>query len=150
MTISIKSNPDGVSGAIQVNGVDKVTIGASGITAGSFAPNSIDAAAVALAFSGANQSLAASGYQKLPSGLIIQWGVTGGITSGSSVNVTFPIAFSTGPLVGVASVYVAGNVTMSGLFGTNVGSGSTATAMKIFAFTGNGTAQPAHWIAIGY
>ena len=34
MTISIKSNPDGVSGAIQVNGVDKVTIGSSGIQSG--------------------------------------------------------------------------------------------------------------------
>ena len=34
MTITIKSNPDGVSGAIQVNGVDKVTIGASGIQSG--------------------------------------------------------------------------------------------------------------------
>ena len=74
MTITLKSNPDGISGAIQVNGVDKVTIGANGISAGSFAPNSIDAAAAALAFSGTNQSLATSGYQKLPSGLIIQWG----------------------------------------------------------------------------
>ena len=34
MTITIKSNPDGASGAIQVNGVDKVTIGASGIQSG--------------------------------------------------------------------------------------------------------------------
>lgn len=34
MTITLKSNPDGVSGAIQVNGVDKVTIGASGIQSG--------------------------------------------------------------------------------------------------------------------
>ena len=34
MSITIKSNPDGVSGAIQVNGVDKVTIGASGIQSG--------------------------------------------------------------------------------------------------------------------
>lgn len=34
MTITIKSNPDGVTGAIQVNGVDKVTIGASGIQSG--------------------------------------------------------------------------------------------------------------------
>ena len=34
MTITIKSNPDGVSGAIQVNGVDKVTIGSSGIQSG--------------------------------------------------------------------------------------------------------------------
>ena len=34
MSITIKSNPDGVSGAIQVNGIDKVTIGASGIQSG--------------------------------------------------------------------------------------------------------------------
>lgn len=34
MSITIKSNPDGVTGAIQVNGVDKVTIGASGIQSG--------------------------------------------------------------------------------------------------------------------
>lgn len=47
MTITIKSNPDGVTGAIQVNGVDKVTIGSSGITAGSFAPNSIAPADIA-------------------------------------------------------------------------------------------------------
>ena len=31
MTITLKSNPDGVSGAIQVNGVDKVVIGSTGI-----------------------------------------------------------------------------------------------------------------------
>ena len=38
------------------------------------------------------KSLASSGYQKLPSGLIIQWGATG---TGSSGSVTFPIAFNT-------------------------------------------------------
>lgn len=91
MSITIKSNPDGVSGAVQVNGVDKVTIGASGITAGSFAPNSIDAAAAALAFSGANQSLASSGYQKLPSGLIIQWGTVS--TNATGTSHSFPITF---------------------------------------------------------
>lgn len=36
------------------------------------------------------QSLATEGYQKLPSGLILQWGVT---TSGTSGTETFPIAF---------------------------------------------------------
>lgn len=38
-------------------------------------------------------SLATSGYQKLPSGLIIQWGRTGG---GSDKNVLYPIAFPNG------------------------------------------------------
>jgi hypothetical protein len=40
-----------------------------------------------------NKSLAASGYQKLPSGLIVQWGV--GTTVDATGSVTFPIAFPT-------------------------------------------------------
>jgi hypothetical protein len=49
MTITIKSNPDGVSGAIQVNGVDKVTIGASGIQSGVLITSYVNDAAAAAA-----------------------------------------------------------------------------------------------------
>jgi hypothetical protein len=42
-------------------------------------------------FTGANQSLAASGYQKLPGGLILQWGKV--TFSGGLASATFPIAF---------------------------------------------------------
>ena len=41
--------------------------------------------------SAATSSLAASGYQKLPSGLILQWGSA----SGSTGTVTYPVAFTT-------------------------------------------------------
>lgn len=41
MTISLRADISGTSGAIQVGGVDKVTIGATGIAAGSYAPSSI-------------------------------------------------------------------------------------------------------------
>ncbi|UOF82051.1 putative tail fiber protein [Caudoviricetes sp.] len=41
------------------------------------------------------KSLATSGYQKLPGGLIIQWGVSGTITNGGTTTVTWPIAFTT-------------------------------------------------------
>lgn len=41
-----------------------------------------------------NKSLSTNGYQKLPGGLIIQWGRSSGISGANSgVNVTFPIAF---------------------------------------------------------
>jgi hypothetical protein len=40
-----------------------------------------------------NASLATNGYQKLPSGLIVQWGNTGATDSNGNVTVTFPIAF---------------------------------------------------------
>lgn len=54
----------------------------------------IDGAKLAAAFKGANQSLEASGYQKLPGRLIIQWGqVTNSATPGAVTAVTFPIAF---------------------------------------------------------
>lgn len=44
------------------------------------------------------QSLAASGYQYLPGGLLMQWGSVSSASSGSSfvnTSVTFPVAFST-------------------------------------------------------
>lgn len=47
MTITIKSNPDGVTGAIQVDGVDKVTIGASGIQSGALITSYANDAAAA-------------------------------------------------------------------------------------------------------
>ena len=130
MTITIKSNPDGVSGAIQVNGVDKVTIGANGISAGSFAPNSIDAAAAALAFSGINQSLSANGYQKLPSGLIIQWMQVLSNATGSKA-FTFPIAFPNAVLGIQATHY----------FGSAVITAAAAPAIGEVSLTGASIAE---------
>ncbi|WP_457635770.1 phage tail-collar fiber domain-containing protein [Persephonella sp.] len=55
-----------------------------------------------------SHSLGSSGYQKLPSGLIIQWGsiLTGG--TASSGTVTFPVAFPNAVLSWVASAYDSG------------------------------------------
>lgn len=50
---------------------------------------------LAEAFQGANQSLVTSGFQKLPGGLIEQWGTVPAIVAGSSFTLTFPIAFTT-------------------------------------------------------
>lgn len=46
------------------------------------------------AFTGSNVSLTNTGYQKLPSGLIVQWGSVGPYGAGSQ-SVTFPISFTT-------------------------------------------------------
>lgn len=63
---------------------------------------------VALAdFIGTNVNLANSGYQKLPSGLIIQWGMSAGVllnTIGTyTYSVTLPIAFPNNVFCAVAS-----------------------------------------------
>lgn len=43
------------------------------------------------AFTGSNQLLATAGYQKLPGGLIVQWGAVD--TTSSGVSVVWPVAF---------------------------------------------------------
>ena len=100
MTITLKSNPDGVSGAIQVNGVDRLTVNSSGaVTASTNPATGLRSTALATMQKFADEfgsSLSGNGYQKLPSGLIIQWGPTGAVSSASgAVTVTFPIAFPT-------------------------------------------------------
>lgn len=61
------------------------------------ANKAIDGAKLASAFQGSNQSKAANGYQKLPGGVIVQWGGSrpGDISGTDSGNITFPIAFPT-------------------------------------------------------
>lgn len=44
-------------------------------------------------FTGSNQTLAAQGYQKLPGGLIVQWGQNATVNGNSYTAATFPIAF---------------------------------------------------------
>jgi len=62
----------------------------------------LSALRLADAFKGDNQSLSANGYQKLPGGLIIQWGnvTIGANTTGT---ITWPISFPTAALQGFVS-----------------------------------------------
>lgn len=93
---------------------------------------------------GSNQLLAASGYQKLPGGVIIQWGQTGTIGTDSSVTVTFPIAFPNACLCAVAQSTLAPGGTNGAAISTR---GYTTTTMLV----GNdASVAPASWIAIGY
>lgn len=106
--------------------------------------NAIDAIIAATAtplasFTGANQSLAASGYQKLPGGMIMQWGVYT-----ATATISFPIAFPS------ACFAVFTGQTNGG------GDGSTAnvTAQNYtttqFDLQANANELPGKWFAIGY
>lgn len=106
----------------------------------------IDGAKLADAFTGSNQSLGTGGYQKLPGGLIIQWGYH----TGAGGAVTFPTAFPTAcvnvqltvertdPYAYVAYVHT---VSASGF--------SVRKAFSNSATDGNHT-NPVYWLAIGY
>lgn len=97
-------------------------------------------------FTGSNQSLATNGYQKLPGGLIIQWGTTAGIASSvSSGTLSYPIAFPNAAiyvnLMGVGAVTSGAN--------TNLAL-ATKTATNFSFVNSYLSSDPFNWLAIGY
>ena len=97
----------------------------------------------------AGSSMAGNGYQKLPSGLIIQWGTTtaASAASGTSTTTTLPIAFITNCVTALA--------TNTGAVGGNSTYNTTAKTVSSFTVErGNSsnieTGLDFNWIAIGY
>lgn len=90
-------------------------------------------------------SLAAVGYQKLPSGLIIQWGTCTPTGSADAV-VTFPVAFPTAAF----AVFAAASAT-SGLAGFANYNGITASGVNVGCYLNSGAraAFTASWMALG-
>jgi hypothetical protein len=82
-----------------------------------------------------------SGYQNLPSGLIIQWGKII-LSDTTTVNGTFPITFPTGCLqIAGGAVQNQNNMTFS----------ISATDSSSYSATGGTTGTPnLSWLAIGY
>ena len=88
-------------------------------------------------------SLSANGYQKLPSGLIIQWGgFTSSGTIGNAVAVSFPIAFPGAVQSIVLTAANASSATSVSWLGT-----STSTTFNAYA---NIAPMSVNDIAIGY
>jgi hypothetical protein len=92
-----------------------------------------------------DKSFTANGWQKIPGGLILQWGESSFINSDSSVSVTFPIAFTTSCF----------QVIVSGTAGTS-GAGEVAlasidlTTTTVTIINDGGKGSTARWFAIGY
>jgi hypothetical protein len=106
---------------------------------------------LAEAFQGSNQSLATNGYQKLPGGLILQWGETPHPNLGNSETtaVSFAIAFPNACRQVILSS-TAGNVT------NGADEGARATLITSSGFTVfsswtsvSSTLGPYRWFAVG-
>lgn len=98
------------------------------------------------AFTGSNQNIAASGYQKLPGGMIIQWGTTPSIAAGSYVNVTLPIAFPNACLAVVSQAQGTNNTTNTSIPAIQVLSSSQ---VRIWQWGSSGNFA-AFYVAIGW
>lgn len=115
-------------------------------------------------FTGTNQSLTASGFQRLPGGLIVQWGfvsmvIPDAVNTYTSAPITFPVTFP-------GALYYIGSTPCFGLFGgeeatevheCTVGfrftgsapfSGCTIDAMRVYGASG-GQATGFPYIAVG-
>ena len=105
---------------------------------------------VALAdFIGASQNLSGNGYQKIPGGLILQWGTkqinNTAINTLFTTNVTFPISFPNAPF------RVLSTPSNTGTAYLNVSSETaTTTGYKIVSSSGTTGLMNVSFIAIGY
>lgn len=135
----------------------KVELATSLEAQGFAAEKVIDGAKLAAAFKGANQSLAASGYQKLPGGLIIQWGSLSAVLSSGPNNgfyfpataqsATFPIAFPDACL----QVMQSPNESISGVEGSVTSLNVTASGFQFYMYGGlSGVTMTGRYLAIGY
>ena len=102
-------------------------------------------------FTGANQSFGVSGYQKLPGGLILQWGY---VTGFSGYTITLPTAFPTGPL-GQPIAACVGGTSVSGTACWAETSPLSSNQFSIFTYTGlsgggaNNVARSVAWACLG-
>lgn len=87
-----------------------------------------------------------NGWQKLPSGLIIQWGYTGTVSQDTDVAITYPIAFPVSTLAPVVTYQGTGDVWAK----LNSNSKTGLSARAEFAGVGVGGSGNIMWIAIGY
>lgn len=102
---------------------------------------------------GFGASLTTNGYQKLPSGLILQWGTVGTFGGEGGLSVTFPIAFPTACLNGNATIINTSGSNNVMDQGAQIYSLST-TGMGVYmqTYAGGSLTFPcsAYWTAIGY
>ena len=128
-----------------------------GSVARTFSYNSIGALATTN-FTGTNQQLGASGFQKFPGGLIMQWGRLTGVTLGSgpqtvaqSFVFTFPTACVNVQLTGWGYGDSAGQNSANVNPPTLYASGGTVTASGFTWIMENlSNLNGLHWFAIGY
>lgn len=123
------------------NGLIEIATNAE-VDAGSDAVRAITPAGL---FSALTKSLSSNGYQRLPGGMIIQWGTTGSISAGGALSVTMPITFPNANLTGVCMAQYSSAPNsgyMVSIYGRTVSD-------MLFYNSNTSVALVASWIAIG-
>jgi hypothetical protein len=114
-------------------------------------PTLVQPVGVGQAMQNFSNSLTSSGYQKLPSGLIIQWGKSASFSSESGQTVTFPIAFPNVCLNASATVLISSGAANNDYW-AQVYSLSQSSIGVFLQVNGGISNFPVNifWFAIGY
>lgn len=136
------------SAATATSAESAATAGTAGYatTAGNGGVTSVDSATGDVILSNLSsfaKSLSTNGYQKLPGGLILQWGTVGSVNVGTSVAFTFPITFPNTCF----GVWENPNTSVSG--GNNsIAYGWSTTGATVY--NGQNSSANVAWFSIGY
>lgn len=99
-------------------------------------------------FTGINQSRTANGYQKIPGGMIIQWGSVPIIYNDLETSFTFPISFPSECFTVVTSVKHSSQAGWT--LGAYVKKYTSSSCTLIGDYAGTPVTAQATWIALGY
>ena len=118
------------------------------------------AGAVSLAALAAfTKSLSSSGYQKLPGGLIMQWGTTGTVSTANNITanqgpISFPIAFPSGLVSLQGTAFNASAISGGGVMSVVFNNVSASSFYWQLAQPNNGcnsfSGVSTRWLAFGY
>lgn len=146
MSVSLKADIGGSVGSIQLNGADRLLLNADGTLSGTVNPTTgLRTSALATMQKFADEFLFLNlpqGYQRLASGMLIQWGTF--VQSASSnvlYSAPYPITFP-----GSVLIVVGGNRNTSGAVATAVNPVSNSGFNVMWGATGS---MAVSWIAIG-
>jgi hypothetical protein len=88
-----------------------------------------------------------NGYQKLPGGLMIQWGVTSSLNSATSTSISFPTTFANSCLIVLLTPKNNSGVATTATGQAGTGNYSTS-AFDLYNRTS--VAHVFNWLAVGY
>jgi hypothetical protein len=113
--------------------------------------NTSDTSIATTQFANPASSLAANGYVKLPSGIIIQWGTMSGTgTHGTSYSFTFPLAFPTACQSISATVQQGIATLVTSVFLPITALSTTGATVQYGSINGGSYTYSYRWQAIGY
>lgn len=98
---------------------------------------------------GFSSSLGSNGYQRLPNGLIFQWGIVGGIATDQSVYVSFPTQFPN-TVLNITTSHVQSASTGKAISTCSIQAGYNTSGFTLIQDTEGINAVNEMWFAIGY